>query len=131
MEAHPVSWATANFNLIWHYNNKNINQQRQQVNNKPRVTHNNDKKCMQFNSPTGRCPLSSRVCQYKHECNRCSQPDHPTYLCSAGRAAVGANKFPNSGNRAAVAMNSGYLNQVGITHQRKNAAPPANVQKSQ
>ena len=82
MENQKVSWATANFNLIWHYNNKTL------ANHSSRTkftrTNNNYKQgsvCKQFNTPHTRCPNSKMSCNYGHFCARCGDNTHPYYLC--------------------------------------------------
>ena len=82
MENQKVSWATANFNLIWHYNNKTL------ANHSSRTkftrTNNNYKQgsvCKQFNTPHTRCPNSKMSCNYGHFCTRCGDNTHPYYLC--------------------------------------------------
>ena len=93
MEAMPVSWATVNFNLIWHYNNR----QSKHESGKSRV-HSSTQLCNKFNTPYARCPFSSATCRFQHSCAKCGSSSHPSYICSANRAngrasAVGSKPY--------------------------------------
>ncbi len=109
MESQQVSWATANLNLVWHYNNKKPAQIRQadsasQNNN---FAASSQKNCRMFNSRGVRCPHNSRACNYKHACAGCGSLTHPVYMCSNDRATAITQKTPYSSNRAYAAGGNG------------------------
>ena len=76
MENQKVSWATANFNLIWHYNNKTL------ANHSSRTkftrTNNITNRALFVNNST---PLTHGAWNYGHFCTRCGDNTHPYYLC--------------------------------------------------
>ena len=68
MECQPVSWATANLNLIWHYNNKKraqpLRQQSRQYTVSP-YQKPNIISCRSYNNP------HFQNCSYPHVCSSC------------------------------------------------------------
>ena len=99
MEVQPVSWSTANFNLIWHYNIRNNmpkNTTTSTVTTNATSANNSEsqkKPCYMFNTPNVRCPRTSITCRFQHQCMSCGSIYHPEYMCNTrtktnGRAAV-------------------------------------------
>lgn len=117
MESQPVSWATANFQLIWHYSKK-----QSQQNVVPKNFSNNQQKrnyqggkCKMFNSPNQRCPNNSVSCRFAHACGLCSSKSHPTYLCE--QRSTGDNPHHRSfqpGSRA-TAPGASILQAGGVS----------------
>ena len=103
METQPVSWSTANFNLIWHYTNKKQAQNVQTVNQAKGRAHPYQKKqgtCYSYNTPNKRCQSSARECKYNHSCSACGSFGHPYYTCNSDRASASTSNGSNKGNRA-------------------------------
>ena len=111
METQKVSWATANFNLIWHYNNKTLANQSQQSNSTRPNNYKQGSVCKLFNTPLVRCPNSGATCNFGHFCTQCGNNSHPHYLCRhANRDTVG-RQLSRGARATGIPKHSTYMNQ--------------------